>query len=472
MKINKEYIKGKIKQTFLYKLLSKHNVWLYFSEENRLYRKYRTRKVSLGELNPDKEILLVRTKYAQGVFSYATVVFNYCLYGEKNAYYIVADQQSWLPNFIGHKGKLDFNLWEVFFEQPFSIDLQSALKSKNVTIQSPLVTPENFLSETFQFNTFDFEKDPKRFGEKFVKYIRLKPSLKKEYDTEYEALFSNRKNVIGIAIRRGIEWLQKTGQNLAIGHQCDSEFSLKIELLKNKLSEYKADAIFVTSDDSSVIEILKEEFGEKLLYINRKRNSFFQFLKKPGFDGKLSNGLYNVFAWTMKSPYTWDPFGLQIKLSPLLDDAFQSKYLIESLKSDIYKYWKNDSTIVHKYYVKSICSALSIKWIEQRKNFPPVYLSTLIESLCSKDLSDCIYKLLTTGYKKSVEYCSVHIGMLSESGSNIFVKHNSIIDEFIEQSLVVDSDIVTKDEIIIDKALDSIYRIINSSVNDYAAKHY
>lgn len=157
-----------------------------------------------------------------------------------------------------------------------------------------MVTPENFLSETFQFNTFDFEKDPKRFGEKFVKYIRLKPSLKKEYDTEYEALFSNRKNVIGIAIRRGIEWLQKTGQNLAIGHQCDSEFSLKIELLKNKLSEYKADAIFVTSDDSSVIEILKEEFGEKLLYINRKRNSFFDKNKPVSAEDIEKNDLQSV----------------------------------------------------------------------------------------------------------------------------------------------------------------------------------
>lgn len=256
----------------------------------------------------------------------------------------------------------------------------------------------------------------------------------------------------------------------------DSDYDTKVLFLDNKnpgkiyipFESKESDLKFrIYTNESESLEGSKYEcipFWEA--------TSFFQFLKKPGFDGKLSNGLYNVFAWTMKSPYTWDPFGLQIKLSPLLDDAFQSKYLIESLKSDIYKYWKNDSTIVHKYYVKSICSALSIKWIEQRKNFPPVYLSTLIESLCSKDLSDCIYKLLTTGYKKSVEYCSVHIGMLSESGSNIFVKHNSIIDEFIEQSLVVDSDIVTKDEIIIDKALDSIYRIINSSVNDYAAKHY
>ena len=56
--------------------------------------------------------------------------------------------------------------------------------------------------------------------------------------------------------------------------------------------------------------------------------SFIQFLKNPAFDGKVSFGLYNVVGWTFQSPYAWDPYGLQMKICPLLNRAFRSDYFV------------------------------------------------------------------------------------------------------------------------------------------------
>ena len=57
--------------------------------------------------------------------------------------------------------------------------------------------------------------------------------------------------------------------------------------------------------------------------------SFFQFLKHPSFTDDVSLGLYDSFARTLFSPYTWDPYGLQQKLIPLINESFNSAWLFE-----------------------------------------------------------------------------------------------------------------------------------------------
>ncbi|MGN0739632.1 MAG: hypothetical protein ACI4LX_05615 [Treponema sp.] len=180
--------------------------------------------------------------------------------------------------------------------------------------------------------------------------------------------------------------------------------------------------------------------------------SFFQFLKKPSFTEQISLGLYNTFAWTLLSPYTWDPYGLQQKLLPLINKAFNARWQFEWHKTCVTEFViKSETVISWKEYFKAIYSALALSYISENKHFSPVYLPTLICLKQDSELKRILFEMLDTAY-----------GNWTENSIR-----NKKVDLMIKDSLQIKLSDDCKSDNYIDSVLNDIYSIIFHSVKTF-----
>ncbi|MGN0739633.1 MAG: DNA polymerase beta superfamily protein [Treponema sp.] len=208
--------------------------------------------------------------------------------------------------------------------------------------------------------------------------------------------------------------------------------------------------------------------------------SFFQFLKNPKFSDapdKHPAGLYNILAWTMNSPYCWDPYGLQMKLKPLVDKAFRAPVQLKYLRYELERYYykQDKKEIPVKTYLRAIYSALSIDYVLQKNEFNLAYLSTLIATVCPKNLRSKISAMIDDEFSRSVSYVKANGSKnLGTTQLKLLMPHDSEIDAYIERMYnLPDSAFkqgASEDEI--DEILCSINKILFDSVNDRALSLY
>lgn len=196
--------------------------------------------------------------------------------------------------------------------------------------------------------------------------------------------------------------------------------------------------------------------------------SFFQFLKNPSFDGKLSLGLYNIIGWTLQSPYTWDPYGLSEKVMPLVNAVFRKDYYIPFHVEEIYRFWNaTDDILLEKHYMYAVYEALCILYADKYNSFPPVYMKTLIMMLLEEKESDDILKMIHSAQNTAEEYCAAgkskkmhdshYFGRLKRD-----LKYDSIINGALAKAKNVKTISISDEEL--DKQINRIYRIIEESI--------
>lgn len=113
--------------------------------------------------------------------------------------------------------------------------------------------------------------------------------------------------------------------------------------------------------------------------------SFFQYLVEPYIEGKLSYGLYNTVGWTLQSPYAWDPFGIQQKIIPLINDIFEKTYSLRYYIRLLEDLWENaDGIYFPKDYIFCVYTAAQINWVINKNSFPPVNGDVLLY-FCASD---------------------------------------------------------------------------------------
>lgn len=195
--------------------------------------------------------------------------------------------------------------------------------------------------------------------------------------------------------------------------------------------------------------------------------SFFQFLDTPGFDGKISLGLYNIVGWTLQSPYTWDPYGLSAKVMPFVNSIFRKEYYIPYHAELIRTYWTDTERIISKDYIYAIYEALCILYADKYNVFPPVYMKTLAASLLEEDLTTDIFNLIHTAQAHSEEFCrSGQSKKMHDSHFYGTTSRNQRYDEIITDALkksehINRTDITTER---VQKQINKIYRVIEESV--------
>ncbi len=136
----------------------------------------------------------------------------------------------------------DLNFWNYYFEQPFDI----SEKENGTAIL-------NDMFETYPLRIWD-RRYFRRLNIAIEKHLRFKNPLKTALE-EKSTLFE-RYNIIGVHIRR-------------TDHSSEVEPISMTKILKTIESELKEfDKVFVATDDSNIIEILKKNISEKRILYN------------------------------------------------------------------------------------------------------------------------------------------------------------------------------------------------------------
>lgn len=199
--------------------------------------------------------------------------------------------------------------------------------------------------------------------------------------------------------------------------------------------------------------------------------SFMQFLQMPAFDGKESCGLYNIVGWTMQSPYTWDPYGLQMKVVPIINSVFRREKFIPYHVEQIKEYLTAGDKIIIKDYLYAIYAALSIKWAAERNTFPPVYMKSLVMSIAPASLKDKILNMIDLSKRLSAEYLrggkdegrtlpeSHYVGIIARDA-----EVDAFIGEMCNAAELVAPQRITEE--CVNTAIEEIYEIVCYSVKE------
>ena len=218
-------------------------------------------------------------------------------------------------------------------------------------------------------------------------------------------------------------------------------------------------------------ELVKRYYPENKVYEwipFWEATSFLQFLVNPGFKDDFSVGLYNIVGWTFLSPYIWDPYGLQSKLMPLMNQIFCPEYEIAYHKRVLDKYIAEfgRDAVITKSYLYSVHAAATIEWSMIFNQQPPVHLQTLLYGLNRHKVWDAI-KVVLDGARETVRRNYVH-SSIKLHGSHFEVKsvYNQVIEDYVNE-IISDSDMYKLDsnvEVKGQKVVNNMYEIICDSV--------
>lgn len=161
-------------------------------------------------------------------------------------------------------------------------------------------------------------------------------------------------------------------------------------------------------------------------------SSFIQFLVNPSIDYKFSNGLYNVVGWTFLSPYNYDPYGIQMKILPLIQKIFHKDYCIAYHKDLLESFHLQEDSIVAKDYMYALHSALTINWIEKYNEYPPIYIKTLLAE--EPEMYTEVCEIIKGYQKEAAEVVDKNSnGKMHDTHFKIMTRHVGIVDEYLEK---------------------------------------
>lgn len=139
--------------------------------------------------------------------------------------------------------------------------------------------------------------------------------------------------------------------------------------------------------------------------------SFFQFLSCPSFKDDFSLGLYRIVPWTLFSPYSWDPYGIVQKITPLVNNLYHPHFMITACYHqfknyyhiDLKDFYNGERILEHhnwsenqmpcKLYIRAIYEIVAIHWMLEHNTFHPIYFPSMF-SVVSEDVLEEIKKLL------------------------------------------------------------------------------
>ena len=195
--------------------------------------------------------------------------------------------------------------------------------------------------------------------------------------------------------------------------------------------------------------------------------SFLQFLKEPSLYNDFSVGLYNIVGWTFKSPYIWDPYGLQNKLVPLIDSIFIPQYEIEYHKKIIDKYRTEfgKEYVITKSYLYAIHAAATIEWSIVYNMNPPIDLQALLMGLKHNDVWEEV-RIMLKNARILVRKDAASSGDVLLHGAHFNVKtsKNELVEEYIDKMYSLQVECREINETIYNETINNMYKIIYRSV--------
>ena len=228
--------------------------------------------VSYGNDYPDKIFYVIHRKGPrEGIFSYVNGYMHWIDYAVEQGYIPVIDMMNYRNTYLDDKLIGKENAYEYFFEQPFGYSVKDLQHAKQVIISSGDPAPFRVLNEDDEVIEY--------WHRAFNKYIRLNKNAKCFIEKEYQKLFDSKDVVLGINVR-GCGYFYCASPGIPIQPSNDAV----IQKAKEWIKKYNCTKVFLAVDGEETLHIYKKEFGDLLIYNERK------FYQKGGDEVEYSTG--------------------------------------------------------------------------------------------------------------------------------------------------------------------------------------
>lgn len=226
-------------------------IWPYTARERRLPTK--------GNEYPDKTFYIIRRNTMMGnepcgLMADLRFVISHLIYADKNDFTPVVDMQSFINAYLEKNEVGRVNAWEFYFKQPAGFSLEEALKGRNIVASSMFSNePEDWYSD----EVYRIVK----------KYIVFSENIEKRAEEEMRKMrsyFGDAKDVHITGIKlRGTDYVSKMPKY----HAKAPTVRQASEIIDEKLKDWNEEPnIFLASEDSSVIQLMKKIYGEDRIY--------------------------------------------------------------------------------------------------------------------------------------------------------------------------------------------------------------
>lgn len=236
-----------------------------------IYNKYllfkgRQRKVCLGSKNADKTFYVIGwNDEGGGLFWIVNKVCMHIAYALDHGYIPVVDLKNYITQYsLKNESK---NVWEIFFEQPAGYGLEDIKNSKNVIINRMTPAP----AKKYLMGQTEFYDNPERiayFRNIFKTFIHPNNKTLDYIRSKEKQLFKDKERVLGI-LCRGTDYVVAKPKN----HPIQPEMKEIIKDAKEVMKEKQCNYVFLATEDKDILDVLKAEFGNKLLFLDQRRYS-------------------------------------------------------------------------------------------------------------------------------------------------------------------------------------------------------
>ena len=217
----------------------------------------------LGDNNKGKVIMLLENQsHHAGFCAIWVYILNRLSFSDKMGFYHVIDWEESEFYQEDHPIHGSTSIFEYYFEQPSGISLADARKSNFVVYDWN--SPEYGYNDAFHVgdnNDYRFtDKDVEQFAKIQRKYIHLHKEIELSIKDQVEKLFQGKTNVIGVHAR---------GADTKIGYKGHPTIVTSEDYInetEKMVKKFKADMIFLATDDQVLLDQFKNAFGNRLVY--------------------------------------------------------------------------------------------------------------------------------------------------------------------------------------------------------------
>lgn len=205
-------------------------------------------------------------------------------YSIQNGYIPVIDMQTKENIFLDKQGRQRTNAWELFFKQPAGVSYAEIKEKPNVIVLENPQGPANLFELSYAPEMVQYWRTVCK------KYIHYSDEVTAMIQ-RYASMFGQDDRVLGV-LARGTDYL-----NPGVGHPVQPSVEEVITKTRQSMDKNRCDKIFLATEDDTILEKMKQEFGDKLYYVDQKR---YQGVQKDKL-GHLSD--YKAGAIDMNRAY-------------------------------------------------------------------------------------------------------------------------------------------------------------------------
>ena len=222
--------------------------------------KWRGKKISCGERNPDKTFYVI---YLPDKGSGFLANFHHVM-----LHIEIARARNWIPvvdmeNYRTHYNEDEpingtNNAWEYFFEQPENIGLAEVYQSRNVVLS--LARHPHYVQNIYKMSYLKNNRKLKKYHNLINKEMRFNAATEQYINEAWNDVRKNDGAILAV-MSRGTDF-----RNLRLpGHSIQPDAALLLERAKRMMKEREIPYCYLKTEERSVFELFRTELGKNLL---------------------------------------------------------------------------------------------------------------------------------------------------------------------------------------------------------------